>query len=344
VSKRRLGKGIDALLQGRDLGQLETELNAVVSVPIAQLKPNPNQPRKNFPTETLQELARSIEEKGIIQPILAEQQPDRTYVIVAGERRFRAAQMAGLTVVPVLPGSFSAEEKLEIALIENVQREDLNPIEEAQAYRELMTSAGFSQEELATHLGRSRPAIANSLRLLRLPESVRGHVVSGALSAGHARSLLTVRDAERLEALATLVMEHDLSVRRTERAAAAVESGFEPHVAVERLLDQERSGEQTTEPLLPFGAAGGSEATDAAGTDENGATGTDDREKHTESAGGAPRKTVEMQQIEDQLIEVLGTKVQLAGTNRQGRIEIRYYSMEDLERVVELIAGSTGTT
>ena len=125
--QRRLGKGIDALLQGRDISSLEAgEINSVVSVPLDRVRPNPDQPRKTFAPETLQELARSIEERGIIQPILAEQQDDDTYVIIAGERRYRAAAIAGLTVVPVLPGVFSEDEKLEIALIENIQRQNLD--------------------------------------------------------------------------------------------------------------------------------------------------------------------------------------------------------------------------
>jgi ParB family chromosome partitioning protein len=213
VAKRRLGKGIDALLQGRDLSQLEEQVAGVVSVPLDKLTPNPNQPRKEFSPEQLEELARSISERGIIQPILAEEQNDGTYVIVAGERRYRAAQMAGLTVVPVLPGTFSEEEKLEIALIENIQREDLNPMEEARAYRRLMDTAGLSQEDLSQRLGISRSAVANTVRLLNLPERVQEAIYHRNLSAGHARTLLALKEGSAQEKLLEAIEEEGLSVR-----------------------------------------------------------------------------------------------------------------------------------
>lgn len=322
AGKRRLGKGIDALLQGRDLSQLEEQVAGVVSVPLEKLAPNPEQPRKEFNPEALEELSRSIGERGVIQPILAEEQSDGSYLIVAGERRYRAAQMAGLTVVPVLPGSFSTEEKLEIALIENIQREDLNPMEEARAYRQLMENASLSQEELASRLGISRPAVANTVRLLNLPESVQSAIASNRISAGHARTLLAVKDASAQEELFQAIEAEGLSVRQTERAAALVAGGASVELAISTLAGGE-------------GAPSGNEA-GGAGTEGPG-------DSAARGAGGsapgsaAVRKSVEMARIEQKLIEALGTKVQLTGTNDRGRIEIAYFSMEDLERLSALL-------
>ena len=321
--QRRLGKGIDALLQGRDLTSLENDdLASVVNVPIDRLRPNPDQPRKSFSSESLEELARSIEERGIIQPILAEHQDDDTYLIIAGERRYRAAEIAGLTVVPVLPGVFSEEEKIEIALIENIQRRNLTPMEEARAYRELMDRAGLNQEELARRLGKSRPAVANSVRLLALPEEVRGLVDEGTLSAGHARTLLGLDDAELVVETARMVGTHDLSVRAVEALVAAVNAGSPPADALA----------ETARPERPSPTGGT--------TERSGGT--------TVRSASAPeqptRKTVEMERIEQQLIERLGTRVVVSGSNTRGKIEISYLSMEDLERIVEVIDpdGETG--
>lgn len=328
--QRRLGRGIDALLQGRDISQLESgDLNSVVSVPLDRLIPNPDQPRKVFDPEALEELARSIGERGIIQPILAEQQDDDTYIIIAGERRYRAARMAGLTVVPVLPGVFSEDEKLEIALIENIQRQDLSPLEEARAYRDLMDRLELSQDELARRLGRSRPAVANSLRLLRLPEPVQELVNAGQLSGGHARTLLGIEDPATLAETAALTVQEGLSVRALERAVPRVNGGEAPAAVVSALL----SGAAT--PDSP-GAGGGPGAGGAGVTTEDRPTPDEDASRERSPA---PRKTVEMEQIEQQLIERLGTRVVLSGTNQRGRIEIAYLSMDDLERIVDLIQG-----
>jgi ParB family chromosome partitioning protein len=327
VSKqRRLGKGIDALLQGRDLESLETgDVNSVVSVPIDQIRPNPEQPRKTFAPEALEELARSIEERGIIQPLLAEQKSDGTYVIIAGERRYRAAGMAGLTVVPVLPGVFSEDEKLEIALIENIQRQDLTPIEEARAYRELMERSGLNQEELAHRIGKSRPAIANSLRLLRLPEETQELANRGDLSAGHARTLLGLEDTSLIADVTRIIAEEALSVRALERLVNLVNEGRAPDEALSVLFGSHDAVPASTTSTLESEKTPGSRA-------------TDEKPTTLSTTHGAPRKTVEMEQIEQQLIERLGTKVSLTGSNDRGKIEISYLSMEDLERILELVA------
>ncbi len=317
--QRRLGKGIDALLQGRDISQLESgDINSVVSVPLDRLRANPDQPRKSFAPEALEELARSIEERGIIQPILAEQQDDDTFIIIAGERRYRAAKMAGLTVVPVLPGVFSEDEKLEIALIENVQRQDLTAIEEARAYRDLMDRLGLSQDELAQRLGRSRPAVANSLRLLRLPEAIHDRINAGTLSGGHARTLLGIEDPDLLVEAAELIEAEGLSVRVLERIVPLVNQGSDPATAMARVLGAPAAATSapadTSKEPTPVSSTGGAS-----------------------SERQAPRKTVEMQEIEQQLIERLGTRVVLTGTNDRGKIEIAYLSMDDLDRLMELL-------
>ncbi len=327
--QRRLGKGIDALLQGRDLTQLENgDLNSIVNLPIDRLAPNPDQPRKVFTPESLAELARSIEERGIIQPILAEQQSDGDYLIIAGERRYRAAKLAGLTVVPILPGVFSDDEKLEIALVENIQRQDLTPIEEARAYRDLMERSGSSQEELARRLGKSRPAVANSLRLLRLPEAVQKRVNLGALSGGHARTLLSIEDASRIDEVAAFVAKEGLSVRVVERLIPFINEGRKPAQALEAVHGQSGTVSSDT-------ATVSYEPTHTGSAHPNSAD-------HTSLVGApaatsASRKTVEMEQIEQQLIERLGTRVVLSGTNHRGKIEIAYLSMDDLERLAEIL-------
>lgn len=338
--QRRLGKGIDALLQGRDVTQLEEgNLNSVVSVPLDSIRPNPDQPRKTFSTEALEELARSIGERGIIQPILAEQQDDGGYIIIAGERRYRAAQMAGLTVVPVLPGVFSEDEKLEIALVENIQRQDLTPIEEARAYRELMQRLELSQDELAQRLGRSRPAVANSLRLLKLPEAVHDLVNAGAITGGHARTLLSITDQDRLVETARLVEADGVSVRVLEKMVALINDGATPRGSLLTVIGAADEAPDDDAPTGDHRDTG--DHPDADNRDRSFADLGDSgpRLEPGDGDGRSSRKTVEMQEIEQRLIERLGTRVVLTGSNERGRIEISYLSMDDLDRLVDLIAG-----
>lgn len=347
MSKRRLGKGIDALLQGRDLSQLEQENATVLNVPLVRLRPNPDQPRKQFDTAALDELARSIEERGIIQPILAEEQPDGSYLIIAGERRYRAAKLAGLTVVPVLAGVFSEDEKLEIALIENIQRQDLNPIEEALAYQELLVRTGVGQEELARRLGRSRPALANSMRLLKLPETVREAVIEKRLSAGHARALLALDEPVAIERAAALVVEEELNVRATERLVSLVGQAGSVDAALAQLHSTRDSGASGPDGNALGATDGMSDAgVDRAasnaddGTPAAGIGSAEDGPGSAGAPGGAPPKSVELRAFEQQLIERLGTRVNINGSHHRGRLEIAYLSMDDLERVVELILGA----
>ena len=214
MKKTGLGRGLDALLpEDNDLQ------NTVSMIAITELDRNPEQPRREFDEEALQALAESMKEAGGLQPLLVIERGGR-YQIVAGERRFRAARLAGLTSVPCIVRDFTPQEQMEAALIENIQREDLNAIEEAAAVRQLMDRCGYTQEKAAKRLGKSRPAVANLLRLLSLPEAVKAQVTAGKLSAGHARVLAGLED-ERLQlALAERTVQEGLSVRALEKLAA----------------------------------------------------------------------------------------------------------------------------
>ncbi|THB66983.1 MAG: ParB/RepB/Spo0J family partition protein [Spirochaetaceae bacterium] len=307
MAKRGLGRGMDALM-----GAVTDEPaggSGVLTVALSEVVANPDQPRTHFDEAALQELADSIREKGVIQPLLVEQRIDGTYEIIAGERRFRASKMAGVETVPVIVREFTKEEKMEIALIENIQREDLSPVEEARAYKGLLESSGLSQEELAGRLGKNRSTIANALRLLRLPAEVLAALDSGQVSAGHARAILQAGSDEAMAALFERIMAEGLSVRQAETlarggsldAAPAPASGAEPAAS---------------------GVNGGAGST-AGAVDK--------------SRAGEVRKTIALLNLEERLIVQLGTKVQINGSEEKGRLEISYFSLEDLNRLVDLI-------
>ena len=210
-----LGKGLDTIF-----AENETEdSNSSVMLKISEIEPNRSQPRKDFDENALSDLAQSISQHGLLQPLLVRPLPIGGYQIVAGERRYRACRMAGLTEVPVTIRELSDTETMELALIENLQREDLSPIEEALGYKALIDEHGFSQEEVATSVGKSRPAIANSLRILKLPDSVLEYVKQDKISAGHARALLMLDSEEDMLELAELIYKKDLSVRHAEKLA-----------------------------------------------------------------------------------------------------------------------------
>ncbi len=255
-----------------------------------QLKPNPDQPREHFNRESLAELAESIRQQGIIQPILAESRADGGYMLIAGERRWRAAELAGLNEVPVIVRDFSPEQKLEIALVENVQREDLTPMEEARAYRHLMDALGLSQQEVADKVGKKRSTVANSLRLLKLPETMRAAVEEGKLTAGHARALLAVTNPADQELLFSKILSLSLSVRDAEATATEMNRGHK-----------------------------GNEKPKASKTRR-----TQDRDPEIDS-------------LEQRFIEVLGTKVSMKGNLARGRLEISWFSRDDLDRIYELL-------
>jgi len=290
-----LGKGLGALIPEPEpvplaLGQgAEEKGEGILRLPLHRLKPNPDQPRKTFSEQALAELAESLKRHGLIQPILVEDAGDGSYRIVAGERRYRAAERAGLGEVPVIVREFSPEKRLEIALIENVQREDLNPVEEAEAYRQLMELGNLSQEEVADAVGKSRPAVANALRLLRLPEPMLSSLREGGMTAGHARALLAVPDPVRRELLFARVVAEGISVREAEAAAQALARGASAKPAAAPKAEKPR------EP--------------------------------------------EIREVEERLIGALGTKVRVRGDCSKGSIAIEYYSLEDLERILEVISG-----
>ncbi|HOK43471.1 MAG TPA: ParB/RepB/Spo0J family partition protein [Thermoclostridium caenicola] len=215
--RKGLGRGLDALISSANA--LENARDSVLEVKINDVEPNADQPRKVFDQERLQALAESIKEHGVVQPIIVRQDGSR-YVIVAGERRWRAAKLAGLKTIPVVVKELSSRQVMEIALIENLQREDLNPIEEAEAYQKLMDEYSMTQEEVAKLVGKSRAAIANSVRLLTLAKEIREMLVDGRLTSGHARTLVAIEDENRQKELADLFVKKGLNVREAEKLAA----------------------------------------------------------------------------------------------------------------------------
>jgi ParB family chromosome partitioning protein len=297
VAKYGLGKGMDALLPpDRAAGDKAPDSPAQASlerlIPLEKLRSNPHQPRKNFNDGELQELAASIREHGVIQPIIAEEGEDGNYIIVAGERRSRAAKLAGLKTVPVILRKYSEEKRMEVALIENIQRADLNPIEEASAYKKLMAFTGLSQEEVALRVGKHRATVANALRLLKLPGEIRESLQQGGLTAGHARAILSVNRAGGQERLYQDILKGDLSVREAERRAALIN-----------------------------------------GEPKKGAGGEEEEEK------ASRKRAPELGAMEEKFIGRLGTKVCINGDLNRGSITIDYYSMEDLERLYEILGG-----
>ena len=286
MAKRSLGRGIDALLSGNEEA---VQVAGVTTVPVASLSVGTHQPRRHFDDRTLAELARSIEQKGVLQPLLVEPAPSGRYLIVAGERRYRAARQAGLTEIPVIVRRFSDLEKIEIALIENLQREDLTAVEEARGYRTLMDQGGLTQEEVARKVGKERSTVANSLRLLKLSPEYLDALEEGRISAGHGRALLSLINPADQQLLFGRILEQGLSVREAEQVAQKLSQG------------QRAAGTKARAPVRSRPAAIGA--------------------------------------VEQRLIERLGTKVAIRGTERKGRIEISYYSLDDLERVLGLIDG-----
>lgn len=260
------------------------EKNAETLVKIDEIEPNRSQPRQNFDEDALQELADSIKLHGIIQPLIV-QKKDDFYTIIAGERRWRAARLAGLTEIPVIIKDYTPMESMEIALIENLQREDLNPIEEAIAFQKLIDEYGLKQEEAAEKVSKSRTAVTNSLRLLKLDNRVKQMIVDEMISSGHGRALLAITDPELQYTLAMKIFDNKLSVRETERL-------------IKNML----------------------------------------ADKKNKKAGIDPQTAIIYHQLEDKIKSIIGTKVQInAKSNKKGRIEIEYYSEEDLERIVSLL-------
>lgn len=295
--KKALGQGLDALLGG-DISLAVPEVktggdSGVTTLAVSSINPNPDQPRGHFDLEALSELAESIRQQGVIQPILVENRADGSYMIIAGERRWRASELAGLTEVPVIVRDFTPEQKLEIALVENVQREDLTPLEEARAYRHIMDALNLSQQDVADKVGKKRSTVANSLRLLKLPENMSIAVEAGQMSAGHARALLAVTNPADQELLFSRIVDRSLSVRDAEAMATEMNRGHK--------------GSETP--------------------------------KSSKSPVGADRDP-EIDGLEQQFIEALGTKVSMKGSMAKGKLEISWFNRDDLDRIYELLISS----
>ncbi len=298
MSKKALGKGLEALFQTTGKGENFSDTENVKNrdsggfghfADIGKLVTNPDQPRKEFDEEMLKELASSIKEKGILQPILVEKK-DEKYQIIAGERRFRAAIIAGLKEVPVIEKELSEEEKLEIALIENIQREALSPIEEAKAFSMLIKNYNIGQDELSKQVGKNRSTIANSLRLLKMPQDMQDALSSEDITPGHARAILSVVNPADQRILFSRIISGALSVREAEKQAADLNKGIR-------------------------GAA-------------------QDEKKDSLKK----KKSPDVARIEQKFIDIFGTKVNLSGTLSKGKIEITYFSKDDLERIFDIIA------
>ncbi|WP_443738045.1 MULTISPECIES: ParB/RepB/Spo0J family partition protein [Treponema] len=251
------------------------------------LRPNPYQPRQEFDPEQLKELSDSIKENGVIQPVTIEDAKDGTFYIIAGERRTRASRLAGLEKIPVQLSAFSDQKKLEVALIENIQRADLNPVEEARAYYKLMELGGLKQEEVAQKVGKNRATVANAIRLLKLPEDIQNALVSGQITAGHARALLMVKDKMNMHILFGKIVGQGLSVHQTEVMASEINN---PQPKIKK---NEGVKSLTRDPDLI--------------------------------------------DVETQLIQKLGTKVQIKGSYEKGSIEISYFSKDDFNRLFDFI-------
>lgn len=279
------GRGISALINS-EATNMEATSDVVIDIDINKIEPNRNQPRKRFEETALESLADSIKENGVIQPIIVKKTED-SYEIVAGERRWRASKIAGLKKIPVIVRAFDDETLFQVALIENLQREDLNAIEEANGYKKLNQEFGLSQDEISKRVGKSRSAVANSMRLLNLDERVQNFVVEGKVSGGHARALLSIEDGDKQFELAERIIEDELSVRQIESL-------------VKYNLERNEKAEKVSKP--------------------------------------SKFNTSTFNKIEQDLKSRLGTKVKLKNKQNKGKIEIEFYSDEDLDRLISLMS------
>jgi ParB family transcriptional regulator, chromosome partitioning protein len=277
INKRGLGKGLGALIPENE----EKIQNAIIEMKITDVEPNENQPRKAFDDQALTDLSESIKEHGVVQPIIV-RQIGNGYQIIAGERRWRASRLAGKKTIPAIVKDCSNLEVMELALIENLQREDLNSIEEALAYKSLIEEYNMTQDEIAKQIGKSRPAIANSLRLLQLPQNIKNMIAEGKITQGHARALLAIDGEKKQLEMAEKIINQQLNVRQIEKLAKET--------------------------------------------------------KHKEKNDAPPDKyQLEINQLEEKLKTALGTKVTIQHKSNKGRIEIEYYSNEELDRIVDLL-------
>lgn len=239
-NSKGLGRGIDALFQDfARLEEVDVQKEEVLELPLAELRPNPYQPRKTFDEEALKELANSIAQSGVFQPIIVRKSTVKGYEIIAGERRFRASKLAGKETIPSIIREFDEAAMMQIAVLENLQREDLNPMEEAEAYEMLMKNLKLTQNELSERLGKSRSHIANHLRLLTLPKTVKDLVQKGQLSMGQARTLLGLKDRKQIIAIANRVVKENLTVRQLEQLVLELNGENEkPKKAIQKIIKE----------------------------------------------------------------------------------------------------------
>lgn len=284
--KKGLGKGLDSMIpEKKTKAELkETQDKSLTEVKISEIDPNMGQPRKKFDEDELLELAESIKIHGVIQPIILTKRGKR-YEIIAGERRWRASKLAGLTKIPAIIREYTDKEIMEVSLIENIQRQDLNPVEEALAFKNLIDEYKMKQDDLAERVSKSRSAITNALRLLKLDDKVKAMLAEGLISTGHARALLAVEDKNKQQTLAVKIFDEKLSVRETEKL-------------IKQLLD--------------------------------------DKEPKKEDKSS---EKIIYKKLEDSLKSIIGSKVSIKGRNNgKGKIEIDYYSIEELDRITELLS------
>ncbi len=281
--KAGLGRGLEALIP---TDQDQADQTTYVEIPVDGIKPNPDQPRSHFDEDSLQELADSITEVGVLQPVVVSRDDAGNHYLIAGERRWRAARRAGLETIPAVVRGRTGKTTLAEALVENLQRQDLTPLEEAHAYRQLLENTGMSQDEVAKRVGKSRPAVSNTLRLLQLPGTVQAMIDSGRLSAGHARALLGLEDEKYAVYLAEKASDEGWSVRQVEEAVRARRSMGEPIRST------------TVTQVRP----------------------------------------VEIIELEKRLADRLGSRVKITYKNEKGKVEIRFGSLSDLERIYRSLA------
>ncbi|MBU1932524.1 MAG: ParB/RepB/Spo0J family partition protein [Candidatus Omnitrophica bacterium] len=279
MEKRVLGRGLSALIPEKIQDTADKQQAGVINIPIDKIKANKFQPRKDFDKDTLKDLTSSIKEKGLIQPVLVRYK-DNEYELITGERRFRAAKMLNFKEIPAIVKNVSDLDSLELSIIENVQREDLNPIDQAKAYKQLIEEFNMTQENIAEAIGKDRATIANILRLLKLSEKIQEYVSRGTISMGHARAILGLSSDREQSRLCTKVIKNDLSVRDTERYAKKMQSGTKKTIS---------------------------------------------------------NKDPNLIDAEELLKEALGTKVKIIKSKKGGKIEIEFYSDNDLERVITIL-------
>lgn len=277
----KLGRGLNVLLP--------VERDGILHVDPQRISPNPDQPRKDFDEESLRQLAASVQEKGILQPIIVTRNDDSSFTVIAGERRLRAAVLCGLTKVPCIVRDKKHNDALEISLIENIQRQDLNPIETARAFQKLIDDFELKQEDIATKVGKDRATVANYLRLLHLPQEVQAMVSEDKLSMGHARAIVSAGSPVQQLDIAGQVIENNLNVRQTEALVAALST---------EVAEKQPPATTATTPA---------------------------------------QKDPHISNIEQELIKTLGTKVRINHKGKKGKIEIEYYSLDELNRLIDIL-------